>query len=117
MEKKTKIDSYKTIHLPHIRTYVHFMDLSKLKGVPILGSAYTMKMQGDRNKIEICVFFKDIKELVKLPQNFPIVAHEIVHVIDYILEEIGGSLNEEKEHMAYIMHYLLEQLVTTPKGI
>ena len=111
MKEKQKIDSYKTVNLPHIRTLVHFMDLSKLKGMPILGSAYTMKMEGDPNKIEICVFIQEIEKTVKMPERLPMIAHEITHVIGLILEEIQSSLSEEKEHMAYIMHYLLESLV------
>lgn len=106
-----KIESYKSVCLPHIRTTVHFLDLSKLKDVPITGSAYTIKMGDDPYKIDICVFIKNIKSSTKKIMWMPIIAHELVHVIQLICSEIQTNIQEEQEHMAYIMTYLMGELL------
>ena len=110
-EEKEQIKAYRVVKLPHIRTTVYFMDLSQLKGIEIKGSAYTCVFGNDPQKIEIGVFFEKIKKRVKKKELFPWFAHEIQHVIQIICEQIMSTPQEEKEHMAYITTYLLEELL------
>lgn len=111
-KKKTSMDSFKEVHIPHIRTHVHFMDMSKLQGVEIDGRpGYTTVFKISPHRIDIAVFFEDIENFLKVHNNFPILAHELVHVLQYICDETGIDFAEEKEHGAYIMSYLLEQLL------
>lgn len=112
---KKRFDYYKKVALPHIRTTVYFLDLSKLQGDSVKGVAYTMPMGDYSGKlpesIEICVFIQNIKEAVKKIEYMPVIAHECTHVIQYICEAINAEIQEEKEHMAHIMSHLFEELL------
>lgn len=84
------------------------MDFKYLKGLPDLGGgAYTCKS----GELESTVFIKDIKNMVKKPENFPLIAHEVMHVIQQICEKFGMTVETEQEHTAYMMSYILNQLL------
>ncbi len=112
--KKKEIDYYKKVEIPHVRFTVYFMDLSKLQGVPKLGAGYTCifndTFQKD-GKTEVCIFLQDIEDNVKNIQYVPYIAHEIMHALQILCENLGMQIQEEKEHTAYLMHYLLEQVL------
>ena len=56
------------------------------------------------------VFFEDIKNTVKDIKLSPWVAHELVHVLQILCEKINATFQNEQEHMAYLMHYMMEEL-------
>ncbi len=104
---------YKVIHLPHLRFTLYIPDMSKLKGVDMKGGAgYTTLIEdGDESNIKACIFFDHVKEMVKIPKNFSIIAHEVMHIIQILCSEYCMSLEEEKEHTAYIMSYILDEIL------
>lgn len=105
---KTEKIHFKEVSFPHLRAKVKFFDLSKLKGVPIMGSGYTMIMSKDENhNIEVGVFLENIAENVKKVECMPYILHEIVHALQYICEELGIDMAEEKESVAYMAHWLV----------
>lgn len=116
--KKNELDYYKKIEIPHIRFTVYFMDLSRLQGVPKLGSGYTCVFEDtfqEDGRTNVCIFLKDIEEIVKNIERVPYIAHEIMHALQILCENLSMSIEEEKEHMAYIMFYLLEQILIPKK--
>lgn len=114
MKKKDQIDYYKKVEIPHVRFTVYFMDLSKLMGVPKLGAGYTCVFEDthqENGKTNVCIFLQDIKENIQKIEFVPYVAHEIMHALQILCENLNMQIEEEKEHTAYIMHYLLEQVL------
>lgn len=105
MKKKNK--EYKRVNLPHIGYTVIFQDLKYLRGVPVKGGAYTVTTDSHTSY----VFIQDIEKSVKQPFIFPTIAHEIVHVLQNICEARIIEFTSDKEHMAYIAHYLLNTLL------
>ena len=115
--KKNEINYYKKVELPHVRFTVYFMDLSNLMGVPQLGAGYTCVLEDTFKKdgrTNVCIFLQDIEENVKNIEFVPYIAHEIMHALQILCENLGMQIEEEKEHTAYLMHYLLEQALTPP---
>jgi len=107
MKKKFGINTYKTIEIPHLRYTIHFIDMSKLQGVDKKGGGYTCIM-GER---VICIFMENIAESVKNIKLIPWFAHEIIHALAIMCEDMGMQIEDEKEHMAYLMHYILETVI------
>lgn len=102
-----KVQSYISVEIPHLKFTVHFMDMSKLRGVPVLGAGYTCAMEDN----SICVFIQDIAESVYVADRIPFIAHEIVHVIQILCDKYKMKIENEIEHMAYIMKYLLDEVM------
>jgi len=109
---KHKIEKL-VIEIPHLQATVTVQDMKYLKGVEIKGGGFTCRGQekGEKRHTNYHIFFMDYKEMKKIPQNFPIIAHECLHAIQYIAEDYGIELSEEKEHGAYLLTYLLEKLI------
>ena len=97
---------YKTVEIPHLRHTVKFLDLSVLQGVEIKGSAYTAVEDNDTT----LVFIEDIEKNVKNIDAIPHIAHELVHVLQILCEKMSTNIEHEKEHTAYLMHYLLSEV-------
>ena len=112
MENKNKeFESWLKVEIPHIMTVVHFADLSKLQGVEHKGFAYTCVFGEPiekSGKLEICIFIKDIEKIGEMDYHGTL-AHEIVHAIQFICEELMFDFTEEKEHTAYIISYLIRE--------
>ena len=110
-----KLETYCRIELPYLRATISFADMSKLKGISIKSAGYTCLFNREENDggINIAVFIEDIKEAVKQIENMPIIAHELVHVLQHISDHISSGISEEKEHLAYLMHYMMEKLLET----
>ena len=73
------------------------------------------KFVGDNTSVAIAQ--QDTKDqstiFIELPIrkiNLSILAHEITHVLQYICESRGIDFKEEKEHMAYIMQYIFNEV-------
>jgi hypothetical protein len=97
---------FKEINLPHIHTDIKFMDMSKLQGVEIKGFGYTCEMEGG----SIVIFIQDIEKSVKELDKVPYIAHEVVHALQIICERLSAKAENEIEHLAYIMTYVLKEL-------
>ena len=113
-KEKNGIDYYKKVEIPHIRFTVYFMDLSKLQGVPKLGAGYTCVFEdtySENGETKVCIFYQDIEENVKRMEFVPYIAHEIMHALQIVCQNLSMQIEEEKEHTAYIMHYLMEQIL------
>jgi len=101
------METYKTVKLPHIRHTIEFYDMKYLQGVEIKGSGFTAVKDVDTTM----VFFEDIEKTVQDVKLAPWVSHELVHVLQIITEKLSASFESEQEHMAYIMHYMYEELI------
>ena len=101
------MDIYKTVNIPHLYFTVKFMDLEYLRGVEIQGVAYTAMDEKDGATI----FIQDIEKSIKNPVFFPILAHEIMHVIQILCDRTSMKVETEQEHTAYLMTYLLNELL------
>lgn len=99
------------IKIPHLHATVTVQDMKFLKGVEIKGGGFTCKGQDEERHTNYHIFFMDFEEMKKIPQNFPMIAHECLHAVQYIAEDYGIELSEEKEHGAYLLTYLLEQIL------
>ena len=103
----TKQITMKEIKIPHLKYTIQVRDLSELKGVKKKGGGYTAIV--DENTA--CIFIEDLKETVKHIENIPHIAHEVMHVIQIICENFGMSIENEQEHTAYLMFYILEEII------
>lgn len=103
-----KLQTFKTIDLPHLYFKIHFMDLSKLQGLDLKGGAgYTCTFEDD----SATIFIKDIEKSVKDINAIPVIAHEIIHALQIICEKYQMRFENEQEHMAYIMYHCLNELI------
>lgn len=105
-----EIKFYKKIEIPHLHFTVYLKDITELKGVEIKGGACTVPL-GDRG---VVIFVEDIEETLSVIENMVMIAHEIIHVIQIICEIYGMNIEEEKEHTAYLMSYILQQTFDLP---
>lgn len=108
--KKSKFKTYKSVPIPHLAFEVHFMDMSQLQGIEKRGAGYTCQFEEN----SACVFIKDIEKSAKEIAYAPYFAHEIVHVLQILCEKRAMRIEDEVEHIAYLMHYLMRQVLDTP---
>ena len=97
---------YKIIPIPHLRYKVVIDDLSVLQGEKIKGSAFTC-ISGE---YEATILIKDIEETLKHKENYILVAHEVMHVIQILCETFNMKIEEEQEHTAYLLVYLIDEI-------
>ncbi len=104
----------KEILIPHLKYKVKVYDLSKLSmqnemSVPmdIKGSGYTA-VSGE---YECSIFIEDLEESKKVIDRIPTIAHECMHAVQIICEKFGMRVENEQEHTAYLLHYLLEEII------
>ena len=101
-----EIKAYKKIFIPHLKYTVYVKDLSELKGVEIKGSGYTCVFED----FSACIFLEDVKN-VCWKENIPIIAHEAMHVIQIICEKFGMKVENEQEHTAFLLMFLIEEII------
>jgi hypothetical protein len=102
------MEIYKSLDIPHLRFTVRFMDMKYLKGIEVQGSGYTC-ISGEN---EATIFIENIEQTVTDLKLTPWLAHEIVHVLQIICTKYNMRFENEQEHMAYLMHYLLSELLS-----
>jgi hypothetical protein len=100
---------FRVIEIPHLRNTIKVWDMSKLEGVPKKGSGFTC-ING-QNENETWIFFEDVENMVKEIENTPIIAHEIIHALQILFERFGMKFENEEEHTAYLMHYIMERIL------
>ena len=109
-----KIKAFRTICLPHLDYTVYVKDLSELKLINESGVEEQIATGGYTTKIDhssCAIFFEDIKNSSKNIVAIPYLAHEVMHVIQLLCERSQMKVEEEKEHTAYLMHYILNQII------
>ncbi len=97
---------FKQINLPHLNITINFMDMSQLRGTDIMGFGMTCEMDDD-----IVIFIQDIEKSVTELDKMPYIAHEVVHALQIICNRIQAKAENEQEHLAYIMSYVLSELI------
>lgn len=108
-----KVDKYyKKIELPQYRTTIYFMDLSQLKGQENSGAGVACILGDSKEELNIGIFIQDIKKNSKEWYAVSTFAHEIMHAIQMMCEKMGMKIEEEKESTAYLMDYLLSEVLT-----
>ena len=114
MSKEFK--SWLKLEIPHIRTTVYFADMKYLQtpsGKEESAGGYTCIFGApieESGKLELCVFFSDIEDFDEYEGYEAILAHELMHVIQYICQELQFDIKEEKEHTAYLMSHKFESV-------
>lgn len=88
------------IQIPHLNYTVSVKPRSAFKS-PNPGFALTENI--DRHNAII---------YIDNPKNYPCtVAHEVIHVLGFICETKGIVFENEREHMGYLMQYLMGQIL------
>lgn len=90
----------KDIYLPHINYTVKVRPLKPDPG-------------GKPNTRAWCEHVDDWHSAVYLPKRVVpgLIAHELVHVLRHLCESRNMSFDLEREHMAYIMQYLMDKIL------
>jgi hypothetical protein len=97
----------KKIHIPHLSYTLYICDKKNAKGY---AKEYLKKMHACREIID----HKSSKIWIKIPikpLEFPTLAHEVVHVLQHIAKEKDMVFEKEEEHFAYLMHYILNEVL------
>jgi hypothetical protein len=107
----------KRVVLPHLRATVHFFDMTSLVMDDRKGPAFTMYMTRPKSKhIDVSIFYEELVKSTEDLKCMPMIMHEIIHGLQYICENRGIDMAEEKEHIAYMSSYLIEQLMDIDTG-
>ena len=88
------------IYLPHIHYTVHVKPFKKRVGVPEIALDYT-----ERHDNNSCTVFLGKRNM---PGD---IAHELVHVLQFICIARNMDFCTETEHMGYIMHFLMGKIM------
>ena len=92
-----------SLYLPHINYTVRVRDMKSLP-----------KPHGSQTTVHACIIYEGKHgSTVYLPTKPapPMVAHELTHVLFHICRERHMDFLSEEEHMAYIMQYLMGQIL------
>jgi hypothetical protein len=89
------------IKIPHLKTKVVVM--KKKKGDIDDAAGYAKRMCAEEYHLVL-------KLPIKGPKTASHVVHEIIHILQYIVEDNNMSFVHEREHLAYIAGYLFEQI-------
>lgn len=81
--------------------------------------AYTILVkEPDKYSRHVAYVHKDNKSqctiYIKRPVKFketPTLAHEIVHILQYIAESRSIDMTYEQEHMGYLMNYIMNEVL------
>ena len=110
-KRKSKDLPTKVIEIPHLKFRVLIKDMEAYKKLypdnEIKGGAVTLRTDTH----EITIFITDMAKSTLLIENTPLIAHECMHVIQLISTQYGMSIEHEMEHSAYLMYYLIEEII------
>src|SRR5271156_5971739 len=92
---------YQTIYIPHLNYRLRIRPLKKIPAsLPRAASAYA-KREG---RCTGSIYLK--------PNETPSgVAHEVMHILQYIHSDYGMDFDCEFEHMAYLMQWILGKIL------
>lgn len=91
----------KKIYIPHINYTVHIKEFKKAPETMPLAKAYCEQIDS-----KSCNLF-----LPKGKQHPGDVSHELIHVLQFICLNRSISFDSETEHMAYLMHWMMGQIM------
>lgn len=97
-----EIEKEMKIYLPHINYTVTVKQLKNPPEELLHCQAYAESI--DKNN---CIVYLDLKKKI----NAGDLAHELVHVLQFICLNRNINFTLEQEHMAYIMHYLMGKIL------
>jgi hypothetical protein len=91
------------VKIPHIRYYVIVKKIRKNTKPPLEGATAWIECPSENESI------------IHLPsplkvKHFPVLAHEIVHILKNICIARHMNFTEESEHMAYLMQYIFGKI-------
>lgn len=86
------------IYLPHINYYVQ---------VKFLSGKTVFKAVTKKDSENQCTIFLSKRE----KNNSPLIAHELVHVLQFICDSRLIDFVHEQEHLGYIMQFLLGRIL------
>jgi hypothetical protein len=89
------------IKIPHLGYTVHVKDIAKTP----YGDAVSYVLRIDNKSCEVYLK-KNLKRI-----DTPVVAHELVHVLQLICEPMNIDFDLEKEHMGYLMQYMMNEIL------
>lgn len=90
------------IYLPHIHYTVRVRQIRRRPEG--LANALAYVLHDNPNQ---CTLYLDRKKRI-IPGDL---AHELVHVLQFICLDRNISFTQEQEHMGYIMHYLMGRVL------
>ncbi len=89
------------IQIPHLKTQV--VVKKKRKGDLDDAAAYSKRLCAEEYVLTLPLPIKGSKSAGHL-------VHEIIHILQYIVEDGNMSFTFEREHMAYIAGYLFDEI-------
>lgn len=89
------------IKIPHLRTQI--VVIKKKKGDLDDASAYVKRLCAEEYVLTIPLPIKGKKTASHL-------VHEIVHLIQYIVDDNNMSFSYEREHLAYLSQYIFDEV-------
>lgn len=89
------------IKIPHLKTQV--VVLKKKKGDLDDAAGYAKRMCSEEYELHL-------KLPIKGPKTAGHLIHEIIHILQYIVEDNNMSFIYEREHLAYIAGYLFDEI-------
>lgn len=92
----------KKIYLPHIHYTVLVKEFIKPPVIIANAKAYVEHLEQG-----CCILYLQKGEKI-MPGDL---AHEIVHVLQFICEDMNMTFELEREHMAYLMQYIMGQVM------
>lgn len=87
---------YSTVYIPHLNYTVHFKPFTKAPASIRTAHAFIQRDDRDNSSLFLA---RNVE-----PST---VAHELVHVLQYICEDRYMVFTDEREHMCYLMQYLM----------
>jgi len=90
------------IEINHLGYTVCVKDIKSFKGKHGLNNILAITQSDSKNQATIYIK-KPIKDQAQL-------AHEVLHVLQWICIDRNISFTEEKEHMGYIMQFLMNEI-------
>ncbi len=98
---KDKKKEERIIKIPHLKTQI--VIVKKKKGDLDDAAGYTKRLCAEEYVMTLQLPIKGKKTASHL-------VHEIVHILQYLVEDNNMSFCYEREHLAYIAGYLFEQI-------
>ncbi len=92
------------IKIPHLKNYIVVVEKKRKDDTTAPNAiAYSQRMCAEESKIVLPLPIKGKVSAGHL-------VHEIIHILQYIVEDHNMSFIHEREHLAYIAGYIFEEV-------
>jgi len=88
------------IKIPHLGYTVNVRQIKKIPAYLTSRNVHAYVQKEDSNS---CTIYLNLKKKIEAGD----LAHELIHVLQYICHDRNIDFNTETEHMGYLMHYLM----------